>query len=188
VAVGGETVGRLTFALFGKAAPTITSNFLRVLDGKAQGASYDYSSVWRVQKASERRSASGLVGWTVCRRTPVLSFALFLFFWSGSFEAVIDAHRLASAAHITLQTNKHRTPHQDTCIDLGRVTGGGGKKLQKNINESGYMRISAANAADWTSNTEVNDLRHTEPFLLTTKRGACVRGMDVCTHMCGVCS
>ena len=36
------------------------------------------------------------------------------------------------------------------------------------------MRISAANAADWTSNTEVNDLRHTEPFLLTTKRGACV--------------
>lgn len=34
------------------------------------------------------------------------------------------------------------------------------------------MRISAANAADWTSNTEVNDLRHTESFLLTTKRGA----------------
>lgn len=45
-------MGRLTFGLFGKEAPTITANFLRVLDGKAQGASYDFSSIWRVQKAS----------------------------------------------------------------------------------------------------------------------------------------
>lgn len=52
MAIGGETVGRLTFALYGKAAPTITGNFLKVLDGKAQGASYDFSSIWRVQKAS----------------------------------------------------------------------------------------------------------------------------------------
>lgn len=55
-------MGRLTFALFGKEAPTITGNFLKVLDGKAQGASYDYSSVWRVQKASEATIASGVVG------------------------------------------------------------------------------------------------------------------------------
>lgn len=96
------------------------------------------------------------------------------------------------------------------------MTGGGGKKLQRNINESGVMRISAANAAvgvhsftgtsaskqsrllmrgcamvrwwgrastkppnipyraqDWTSNTEVNSLRHTQPGLLSMKRGAC---------------
>lgn len=52
VAVGGENVGRLTFDLFGKEAPMITSNFLKVLDGKAQGASYDFSTIWRVQKAS----------------------------------------------------------------------------------------------------------------------------------------
>jgi cyclophilin family peptidyl-prolyl cis-trans isomerase len=81
----------------------------QVLDNKAQGASYDFSTVWRVQ--------------------------------------------------------------QDSCIDFGRVVGGGGKKLQKNINESGYMRIASENAAAWTSNTEVNDLRHTEPYLLTMKRG-----------------
>lgn len=89
VAIGGESVGRLTFALFGKEAPQITGNFLKVrvssipkrvyhpraclvthdttppfpssipqtliqiLDGKAQGASYDYSSVFRVQKVNE---------------------------------------------------------------------------------------------------------------------------------------
>lgn len=29
---------------------------------------------------------------------------------------------------------------QGKCIDLGRITGGGGKKLEKKINESGYMR------------------------------------------------
>jgi hypothetical protein len=63
VAIGGETVGRLTFALFGKEAPTITGNFLKVLDGKAQGASYDFSTVWRVQKASALCCVGWLVGW-----------------------------------------------------------------------------------------------------------------------------
>ena len=32
------------------------------------------------------------------------------------------------------------------------------------------MRLSADNAASWTSNTESNDLKHTQPYLLTMKR------------------
>lgn len=57
------------------------------------------------------------------------------------------------------------------CIDLGRITGGGGKKLEKKINESGVMRVSSANAAEWTRNDDTNLLRHDKPFLLTTNRG-----------------
>lgn len=76
---------------------------------------------------------------------------------------------------------------QGVCIDLGRITGGGGKKLQKNINESGYMRISSANAAAWTENTEMNRLSHEKPFLLTTgtlsKKAARRRDtVDVCIY------
>ena len=50
VEIAGKPAGRFTFGLYGKDAPTITGNFLKVLDGKAQGASYDYSTVFRVQK------------------------------------------------------------------------------------------------------------------------------------------
>jgi cyclophilin family peptidyl-prolyl cis-trans isomerase len=60
---------------------------------------------------------------------------------------------------------------QGKCIDLGRITGGGGKKLERKINESGYMRVSSANAAEWTRNDDANLLRHDAPLLLTTPRG-----------------
>jgi len=33
-------------------------------------------------------------------------------------------------------------------VDMGRIVGGGGKRLEKNINPSGYMSISTSNAAD----------------------------------------
>ena len=52
VAIGGQPVGRLTFALYGNDAPTICGNFLKVLDGQAQGASYLYSTIFRVEKVS----------------------------------------------------------------------------------------------------------------------------------------
>jgi len=54
---------------------------------------------------------------------------------------------------------------------MGRIVGGGGKRLEKNINPSGYMRISTSNAADWTRNLDANYLSHDRPFLLTQKKG-----------------
>jgi hypothetical protein len=39
------------------------------------------------------------------------------------------------------------------------------------LSGSGYMRISGANAAAWTKNTEANTLRHDSPYLLTAPRG-----------------
>lgn len=48
--IGGNPIGRFVFGLYGKEAPITVSNFLKVLEGKAQGASYDYSTVFRVEK------------------------------------------------------------------------------------------------------------------------------------------
>lgn len=48
---------------------------------------------------------------------------------------------------------------QDKRIDLGKITGGGSKKIEKTINESGYMRISSSSTAEWTENNDYNDIR-----------------------------
>ena len=48
--IGGKEAGRFVFGLYGKDAPVTVSNFMKVLDGTAQGASYDYSTVFRVEK------------------------------------------------------------------------------------------------------------------------------------------
>lgn len=109
ISIAGVPAGTLSMGVFGDQAPVTVGNFLKVLNGQGQSASYMYSSVWRVLAGS--------------------------------------------------------------CIDMGRVGGGGGKQLKREINESGVMRIKTENAADWTRNTEVNGLKHAEPFLLTMVRG-----------------
>jgi cyclophilin family peptidyl-prolyl cis-trans isomerase len=120
MSIAGQPAGRFTMGLFGKNSPEIVGNFLKVLNGEGQSASYVYSTVWRV----------------------------------------LDGY----------------------CIDMGRVVGGGGKKLKKEINESGVMRIKTGNAADWTRNTEINELKHVEPFLLTMKRGGGTYEFSVTTQ------
>merc|ERR1712146_853684 len=45
-------------------------------------------------------------------------------------------------------------------IDIGRMAGGAGKRLEKEINASGKMLLKQYNAADWTYNNDVNGLSH----------------------------
>jgi len=60
-------------------------------------------------------------------------------------------------------------------IDVGRISGGAGKRLENEINSSGTMRIKRYNAADWTYNSDINNLSHgLKPYLVSaTKFGGC---------------
>jgi cyclophilin family peptidyl-prolyl cis-trans isomerase len=49
--IGGKPAGRVVLGLFGKEAPNTVDNFLRLVEGRGQGgATYVYSSVFRVEK------------------------------------------------------------------------------------------------------------------------------------------
>jgi hypothetical protein len=107
IAIASEPVGRITLGLYGNAAPTTVSNFLKVVDKQAQGTSYDYSQVWRVVKV--RVSTASSWGKRACGRP----------------EPACWSPRVCLAVMMG----------QGKCVDMGRVNGGGGKKLERKINE-----------------------------------------------------